>query len=532
MIVDSVGTRGTDLGRPLVRAASLRPGALAVVSGERRLSYGDLNRRVQGLGTGLEALGVESGGRVGFLGYNSLAHFECWLGVPAHGRVMTDLNTRLAEDELAFLIDDSDTEVLIVGAEHLEIGRALARRCDSVRHLVFDDERGECPGDLMAYEDLVAGGPLEPDDVPEHTLAAISYTGGTTGRPKGVMLTHRNLVANALHNMLATRHEETDRFLHACPMFHASGITNVFASTWVGACNIILPRFDARAVLEAIERERATLSVFVPTMLAALVAELQTRQVDLRSLRNIHYAAAPISADLQRKAAEAFGCELAQMYGMTEAAPTVTHLTPDEHRRGVAGEEPFATRLTSVGRPVAGVEIDVRGPDGTSQSRGEVGEICVRGPNVTPGYWHQPDMTAEAFDRGWYRTGDAGYVDDGGYLFLVDRIKDMIVSGAENVYSIEVESVLLQHPHVKEAAVFGIPDDHWGETVHATVVLDAAHSVSEDELASHCRSSIAGFKVPRSFDLRTEPLPKSGAGKVLKGPLREPYWDDRDRRIN
>jgi long-chain acyl-CoA synthetase len=505
----------SDLSWPLRRAARLHGDAPAVTAGERTLPYAELADRVGRLGAALDRLGVLPGERVGYLGANSLAHHECWLGVPAFGRVLVDLNFRLAEDELAFMADDAGIQVLVAGADQLEVARALRERCPSIRHVVPDGPE---------YEELLASAePAEPRGAGEHALAAISYTGGTTGTPKGVMLSHANLLANARHNLIVTGHRRETRFLNVCPMFHVAGVANLYACTWVGALQVVLPRFDAAAVAAAIERERITHTTLVPTMIAMLLDAPATAEADLSSLRNLQYAASPISPSLQARLLERLPCEIAQFYGMTEAAPTVSHLSPEDHRRGHA--------LTSMGVPVPGVEVEVRDPLGTPVAPGEVGELWVRGPNVMLGYWNRPDATREAIRDGWYRTGDGAYADEDGYLFMVDRLKDMIITGGENVYSIEVESVLVAHEAILEAAVFGVPDDRWGEAVHAVVTVPEHAAITADELIGHCRERIAGFKVPRGIDVQTEPLPKSGAGKLLKHKLREPFWAAQERRV-
>ncbi len=520
-----------DLGWPLQRAARQFGSDEAIVDGERSVTYSKLALRVAALGASLGDLTVGVGGRVGFLGVNSLAHVECWLGVPAFGRVMVDLNFRLAEPELAFMVDDCELEVLIVDRDQLEVGRTLRQRCPSLRELILD-AAGDCPTDCIPYEELLKTGPLGPPDIEEHTLAAISYTGGTTGTPKGVMLSHGNLLANARHNLIATGHQQTDCWLHVCPMFHVAGTANVVASTWVGARQVVLPRFSGRAVAETITRERITHTVLVPTMLAMLLDHLEREPCDLSSLRHIQYAASPISSELQQRVLERFECEVAQFYGMTEAAPTVAHCSPEDHRRGSAGEEPYRSRLASSGAAVVGVECGVRGPDASPLLPGEIGEIWVRGPNVMLGYWNRPEATQSALVNGWYRTGDAAYADADGYLYIVDRLKDMIISGGENVYSIEVEGALLQHRAVLEAAVFGIPDRRWGEAVHGVVSVRSDGSVTADELISYCRERIAAYKVPRSIEIQADPLPKSGAGKLLKNVLRDPFWASQARHVH
>jgi len=521
--------RDGDLSWPLRRAARMHGGAPAVTAAGRTLTYAQLAERVGAFGGALTELDVDIGGRVGYLGVNSLAHVETWLAVPAFGRVIVDLNFRLAEEELAFMVEDAGIEVLIVDAHQLELGRALEERCRCIRHIVLD--RAEPADCCLAYEELVGRPAVPAPGADAQALAAISYTGGTTGQPKGVMLSHGNLLANARHNLLATGHRHGDRFLHVCPMFHVAGTANIYACTWVGAAQVVLPRFDAEAVAQAIERERITHTLLVPTMLAMLLDSPAGAEADFGSLRNLQYAASPISPHLQRRVLERFECEVAQFYGMTEAAPTVSHLSPEDHRLGVDDVDPQRSRLASSGVPVPGVEVEIRGLDGEPLQPGAIGELWVRGPNVMLSYWNEPKATERALVDGWYRSGDAASMDPDGYIFIVDRLKDMIITGGENVYSTEVERVLAAHPAVLEAAVFGIPHDQWGEAVHAVVTVDEKAGVTAEDLQAHCRRAIAGFKVPRSIDLRLEPLPKSGAGKVLKTRLREPYWQGLSRNV-
>jgi long-chain acyl-CoA synthetase len=519
-----------DLGWPLQRAAAMHGDSVAVVDRERTVTYAALARRVGALGAALQELDTEPGSRVGFLGSNSLAHVECWLGVPAFGRVLVDLNYRLTTGDLAFMVDDCELEVLVTADEQLDVARGLRSQCQSLRQLIFDGA-GSCPEDCLPYEGLVARQPAQTPGVDRHALAAISYTGGTTGTPKGVMLSHANLLANASHNLIATGHTSADRWLHVCPMFHVAGTANVLACTWVGARQILLPRFAADAVAAAISREGITHTVLVPTMLAMLLDQLERAPADLSSLRHIQYAASPIPAELQRRVLDRFRCDIAQFYGMTEAAPTVTHLTPEDHRLGLVGEEPYRGRLRSLGAPVVGVQAEVRDTEGKAAAVGEVGEVWIRGPNIMLGYWNRPEATETALVDGWYRSGDAAYADSSGYLYLVDRLRDMILTGAENVYSIEVESALTEHDAVLEAAVFGVPDARWGEVVHAVAVIKPHCAVDGEELRAHCRARIAGYKVPRTIQVQTDPLPKSAAGKLLKNVLRAPFWQGLDRRV-
>jgi long-chain acyl-CoA synthetase len=510
MIADTVVSG--NLSWPLEHAVRVHGERPAVIDGRRRLSYRELGDRVARWGGALDRLDVPPGGIVGALAGNIGAHLECWLAVPAYGRVMNSLNHRLAIDELAFMIDDSETHVVVADTARLEVARALRERCESLRHVVHAGG-GPCPDDCLPYESLLEQGvAARPPDMDGDALAAISYTGGTTGRPKGVMLSHANLVANAKHFLFTDALTPEDRYVHAAPMFHVADTTMVFCLTWAGGTHILIDRFDLPRVIEAIERDGATVLVLVPTMVQMLLDHLDEHPADVSGLRLVHYAAAPMSEKLLERAMRMLPCEFLHGYGMTEAAPGVTYLSPADHRHG--------RHLRSVGHAIPGVQVEIRDPRGRPLPDEEIGEVCVRGPNVMLGYWNRPDATREVLSAdGWYRTGDAGHL-DGGYVYLADRLKDMIISGGENIYSIEVENVIASHPAVREVAVIARPDERWGERVHAIVVAEPGADLDEVAIVEHCRPRIAGFKVPRSVEFRDEPLPKSGAGKVLKAQLR------------
>jgi long-chain acyl-CoA synthetase len=477
----------TTLAWPLEHAARVHGDRAAVIDDAGERTYAELHERVRRLGGALPA---PRGASIAVLAGNSAAHLELWLAIPAYGRVITDLNHRLAPAELAFMIEDSATRVLFHDDARAEVAHELEQRCECLRQVIHTDE-------------LPQGEQLEPPDLPGDTLAAISYTGGTTGRPQGVMLSHANLVVNAKHFMYTDALRASDRYLHAGPLFHVADSTMVHCVTWAGGAHVMLERFDVARLVDAIERHGVTVAVLVPTMIQMLLDHLERHPAELSSLRLLHYAAAPIAPALQQRMMATLRCDFLQGYGMTEAAPGLTVLTPEEHRRG--------EHLGSVGAPIPGVQLAVDAPPG------EIGEVRARGPNIMLGYWNRPEATHEVLDAdGWYRTGDVGCLKDG-RLYLVDRLKDMIISGGENVYSIEVERAIASFPGVREVAVIGVPDERWGERVHAIVVgadLDA------DAIVAHCRTQIGGYKVPRSVELRSEPLPKSGAGKVLKAQLR------------
>ncbi len=523
------------IGWVLDRAAKMNATGESTVdlgTGERR-SWAETAKRVAGLSSALLAGSLDPGDRVGVLMLNSARHFELWFALPGAGMVLNDLNFRLAPEELKFICDDSGVRTLFVDDTFLPVARQLLDQCESLQELIWTGPGSEAPDGTTAYETLVAHPVIDLPTAASDDLAAIFYTGGTTGLPKGAMLTHRNITANALHMVATARIGPTDRYLHAGPQFHLADGAMTYSLTWAGGAHVFIPAFDPDVTVSALAGEQVTVALLVPTMVTMTLTCGALETVDLDSLRLMIYGASPMPAEVQRQAMEGFGCGMAQAYGMTEAAPVVTWLDEETHRRGAAGEEPYATRLRSAGAPIIGVRAEVRREDGAVAPTGEAGEIYIQGPNIMVGYWNRPEETAHALVDGWYRSGDVAYSDDAGYLFVVDRAKDMIISGGENVYTSEVENAIYAHPAVGEAAVFGIPDDDWGETVHAEVVPKPGATLTGDELVEHCRGKIAGYKLPRSVIIRSadEALPKSGAGKILKRDLRAPHWEGHERNV-
>lgn len=519
----------------LNRAASQYSSAIATVdrgTGETR-TWAEVSERVESVASGLLTFDLSPGDRVGVLMLNSSRHFELWFAIPAAGMVMNDLNYRLATEELRFICDDSDVKVLFVDDAFLDVGRELVSLVDSLSTLVWVGVGESPPDGCIAYDGL-ARTPLGELPVQDHAdLAAIFYTGGTTGLPKGAMLTHRNLASNALHGMAAMGITSRDIYLHAGPQFHLADGSMTYAVTWAGGRHVFVPSFEPAGTVAALSEENCTLTLLVPTMLNMVLGSGTLETADLSSLRALMYGASPMPGEIQRQVAEGFGCELYQLYGMTEASPIATCMDGHDHRRGMAGEEPFASRLRSAGAPVAGVKCEVRRADNTICDVEEPGEVFIQGPNIMAGYWNRPEETAHALVDGWYRTGDIAWRDADGYIYVVDRAKDMIISGGENIYTSEVENAIYQHPSVVEAAVFGIPDEKFGEMVHAEIVVQSGEAVDEANIIAHCRDHIAGYKVPRSVRLRgtDAPLPKSGAGKILKRELRESFWEGHARRV-
>ena len=497
---------------PLYRAYKLFANHVSMINGDMRLTYAETWSRCRRLAGALTQLAVQSGERVAILAWNSHQYLEVYMAVPASGRVVVPLNTRHAEPELLYALGDAGARVLITDREP----GALATTVERVIRLPDD------------YEALLAQAP-EAElgvDVTEDSLAGLFYTGGTTGASKGVMLSHRNLLANTTNWLIAAQQGPEDTYLVMAPLFHAAGSLAVLATVWTGGRQVLLPAFDPGAALNLIAAEQVTVTLGVPTMIAAMAEEQLVRPRQVGSLRSLSHGGSPIATEVVRRARAAFpSTELVHAYGTTETAPLATLLRHEEQRI-----ESDVAR--SCGQAVAGVDVRVFGPDGHAMPPGEVGEVVVRGPNVMQGYWHKPEQTAEVLRNGWYYTGDLGSMNDQGYIFLVDRAKDMIISGGENVYSTEVEEVLYQHPAVLEAAVFGVPDKHWGEAVHAVVVPRAGHEVDAATLIAFCHKHIAGYKVPKQVDLRRDPLPKSGPGKVLKRELRAPFWAGHRAQIN
>ena len=496
---------------PLRRAIRVAGDREAMVCGDTRLTYHEFLERLERLQTLLVGLDTRPGDRIGVLALNSIQFMELYCGISACGRCQVPLNFRWAEPELAYALADSGARILITD-------RDPGSLVDLVDRVIRIDD-GE-------YDSLVAATSRTPFDdaaVHESETAGLFYTGGTTGASKGVILTHRNLIANAINIQMVMPLELDDVYLVMAPLFHAAGSVSVLQTMYVGAKHVILPSFDPGEVLDVIAREGVTATLGVPTMVAAVVDEQMARPRDVGSLRLLSHGGSPIAMEVLRRGSQAFPtAQFVHLYGATETAPVVTGQPHEELLLGTPLEK-------SAGQAVVGVEVVIRDPDGNPLPDGQPGEVTMRGNNVMAGYWNKPDQTAAALRGGWYWSGDVGRLDAEGHLFLLDRSKDMIISGGENVYCTEVEDALYTHAAVLEATVFGIPSDQWGEAVHAVVVLRS--DATEAELIGHCRTLIAGYKVPRSISFQDDPLPKSGPGKVLKRELRAPFWSDHESAI-
>lgn len=510
------------LTQPLHSLLRRSPDAPFTVYGDRVRTVRESVDRIARLGGALRELGVGDDDRVAILALNSDRYHELLMACWWIGAAVNPINIRWAPAEIRYSLEQSDTRVLLLDDNFAPVLGHLRDALDAVVHCGEDPT----PDGMLSYEELVAGTEPVPDCRCDGTaLAGVFYTGGTTGFPKGVMLSHANIMISSLGSQATTPIAVPGgRMLHAAPLFHLAGLTTWHIQTLVGGTHVIIPQFAPVPAMEAIARHQIGAAMLPPVMIQMLVDHPDRASYDLSSLQSVLYGASPMPEALLRRAMAAFPeARFVQAYGMTELAPIATLLTAEDHLEG--------SRLRSAGRPAAHSEVRIVGSDGTELPPGRVGEVTVRGGHVMSGYWDKPAETAAALRGGWMHTGDGGYLDDAGYLFIVDRIKDMIVTGGENVYSAEVENALALHSAVAACAVIGVPDETYGERVHGVVVLQPGAAVTADELREHCKERVAGYKAPRTFDF-VDALPLSPAGKIQKRDLRAPYWEGRARAVN
>jgi len=491
---------------------------IATIFADREITWSELADKVSRLAGAFQARGLNPGDRVAILAANSDRYVLAYYAVAWAGCIAVPFNTRWAAAEIEFALADSQPAMLVVDTAFSAQGVAVAAAGGKVVHM--DDAQGA----IRSFEQLIELAPSVADCCGRgDDLAGIFYTGGTTGVSKGVMLSHANLLTNFFLVQAIAPYPQDTIFLHTPPMFHLADAGCLFGLTMLGATHVILPGFEPGLVAKTIETHRITALVLVPTMIGMLCETLRQEPSDVSSVVRLTYGASAISSALLERAMAALpNAEFCQAYGQTELSPGATVLDHADHLAG---------RLRSAGRPLPSVDIKIVDEAMNEVEQGEVGEVSVRGPCVMRGYWNQPQLTADTIRDGWLKTGDAGYLDDQGYLYLVDRVKDMIVSGGENVYSAEVENALMRHPDLLQCAVIGVPDDRWGERVHAVVYLRPGSKVTSAELNAHCEGLIANYKRPKSYDFSKTPLPLSGVGKILKTELRKPYWAGRSRNI-
>jgi fatty-acyl-CoA synthase len=503
------------------------PNKTAIVCGDQRFTYAEFADRAARLAGALRKLGVQPGDRVAYLSANCHRLLEGYYGVLEAGAVLLPLNIRLAPQELAYILNDSETRFLLFENQFLGLVDSFRRELRSVESFVLLDPK--TPPDWAApqtYENLLAdAAPYRADFMKfdENALAELFYTSGTSANPKGVMLTHRNIYLHAL-GPAVTFHVTSDAVeLHTIPLFHANGWGAAHSITLAGGRHVMIQKFDPPEVFRLIERERVQALSLVPTMATALVNCLDRQKYDLKSLTRITIGGAASSPTLVREVEEKFGCVCFSGYGLTETAPLLT-ISAMKDGTSWEGQERYDGQART-GFAIHGVEIRVVDPEGNDVPRDgkSIGEIVARSDGVMAGYWKQPQATADVMRGGWFHTGDMATMDENGYALIVDRKKDIIVSGGENISSLEVEKAMLAHPAVYEVAVIPVPDARWGEAPKALVVVKPGAQATEDELLEFCRGRLAHYKCPRSVEFM-EALPKTGTGKVLKKELRKKYW--------
>ncbi len=506
--------------------AEVRPTHTATIYGEERTSYGELDKRASQVANGLIAAGVNPQARIAYLDKNSDRFFEVTFGSAKANAVMVAVNWRLAPPEVAYVINDALAEVLFVGKEFFPIAEKVLGDLKTVKTVIALDEAHDGWEHYPAWRDAQSTDdphvPVNGDDV-----AIQMYTSGTTGHPKGAQLTNTNLLTliPAAVNEWGDPWTADDINLVCMPLFHIAGSGWGIVGFYAGATAVVVRDIIPPEILRVIPAHGVTKALFVPAVILFLTQTPGVQETDFSKLKLIVYGASPIPLDLLRAAMQVFKCDFAQVYGLTETTGAITYLPPEDHDPN--GNQ----RMRSCGRPMGGIELRIVDADGNSLPTGEVGEIICRTKQNMKGYWNLPDETAKSIRGEWFYTGDAGYLDADGYLYIHDRVKDMIVSGGENVYPAEVESALFGHPAIADVAVFGVPDDRWGEAVKAIVVKKPGAEVTPDEIIAFAKERIAGYKVPKSIEF-AEMLPRNPSGKILKKDLREPYWEGKDRRVN
>tara|TARA_R110002072_G_scaffold1780_9_gene14728 strand:+ start:5479 stop:7038 length:1560 start_codon:yes stop_codon:yes gene_type:complete len=510
------------------RLGQTEPNMIATSMDDREQTWAQFNGKIAKFAGGLQKLGVGSDTSVAILALNSDRYFEFMFAVPWAGGVFQPINTRLAGPEVVYWLNDSEAKVLLVDSTFAPLIDSIREKLEHVEHFVFIDE-GEVPEYCSTYQELVSADAIADVGRCGDDVAGLFYTGGTTGRSKGVMLTHNNLVVNAMQAAPLLNALPGDNILHVAPMFHIADACVSMTSVVISGSNYFQPGFDPVATMEGIAQHKIERMIMVPTMINMFVNHPAIGNYDLSSLRAVLYGASPMPEAVIKKAMQELPkASFYQAYGQTETAPVITVLAADRH----TFEGPLAGKIKAAGQAIPGVDLAIFDDDNKPVEAGVVGEICMRGPNMMKGYRNMAEQTAKAIVDGWLHTGDGGYIDGDGFLFIVDRVKDMIISGGENVYSAEVENALYQHAAVSQCAVIGIPHEKWGEQVHAVVMPHADQQVTAEELINHCKTLIAGFKCPRSISFQDEPLPLSGAGKILKTELRKPFWPEDGRSIN
>ena len=519
----------------LRRAEKLFPQKMGVVCEGRRFSYAEFSQRVHQFSNALADLRVAKGDVVAYLGHNCHRLLEAYYGVLQTGAILLPLNVRLAASDFHYILDHSEARALFLESEFLPAIESIRMQLQrEVLFVLLDEPASEDWLSKRSYDELLKDASAEvfPGRIEdENEVAELFYTSGTTARPKGVMLTHRNLFLHAMSVMWALKNDDSEVQLHTIPLFHANGWGATHAITAAGGTHVMLHRFEPKRLLQLVQQERVTTFNLVPTMATMLLQEPAIKDYDLSSLRLIHMGGSAMPRALLRELTERIGCEVSCGYGLTETSPVLTVALMKSHLREEG--EAFYRRAAMTGLELPGTEVRVVDENGHDVPRDgdTVGEIITRGNIVMKGYWKQPEETAQAIRDGWLYTGDMATMDSEGYVLIVDRKKDIILRGGENISSIEVEKALYSHPAVLECAVIAVPDDTWGEVPKAFVALREGIVCEPEELRLHCRATLAGYKVPASIEIVAS-LPKGGTGKIQKKQLRAKYWQGQEKQIH
>jgi fatty-acyl-CoA synthase len=511
----------------LSKIAQSHPDNLALICGDDRFSYTQLKKRVDKLACGLKSMGIDKDDKIAIILKNCHHFLEAYFAATKLGATLVPINYRLSPKDFVYILNNSEAKALIASPQFLSWFRERKRDIPKLENIILTEpteSHNPIEGHLQ-YEQLMESANLKGEYplIEENDIAQIYYTSGTTGRPKGVILTHKNNLVHAEGTIVELGLSQKDRWLHVSPMFHLADAWAIWSITKVGATHVMVPSFEPEMVLKAIEEHKVTLSNFIPTMLNILVNFPEVKSYDFSSLRLIMSGGAPIAKEVVRKVIEIFGCNYIQTYGLTETSPFLTMSILKNDMRDLPFEERLRYMVTT-GRPFFNVSLKVVKDDGKEviPNEQDVGEIIVKGDTITPSYWKLPEETNKRIVNGWLYTRDLAVINPEGYITIVDRKDDMIITGGENVYSIEVEDILYSHPCILEAAVIGLPDPVWGEKVTAVVVPKQGKKVEEDEIIQFCKDNLAHFKAPKKVIL-TEKLPKTGSAKIYKYKLREMY---------
>ena len=538
----------------LAKAVKLFPRKRAIVCGGRRWTYQEFSSRVYQLSRCLKRMGLKKDDKVAILHPNCHTFLEAYYAIPQIGAVSVPINTRLSPGEIAFILKDSESKLLIADSMFRNPLEPIRKEIRGIKKILWTGEgegnpsppvphpkasaRGGTCGKRsidLNYEEALRqedSGPLPAPSIDGEDIAQIYYTSGTTGRPKGVMLSHKNVTTHALGTIAEVHLTDSDVWVHVAPLFHLADAWATWAMTWVGGTHVLVREFDARAVLETLQREKVTLTNLIPTMLNLMVNHPDAGKFDYGSLRVLLSGGAPIAPEVVRRIVETFKCDYIQTYGMTETSPYLTLSILKEHLRQLSDEDQLRFK-SKTGREFIGVELKVVNEQGDEikKDEKEVGEIIVKGDIVTKGYWKLPEETKKSIKEGWLHTGDMAVIDEERYVTIVDRKKDMILTGGENVYSTEVENILYMYPAILECAVVGVPDQKWGEAVKAIVVLKPGQKATEQEIIQFCKERIAHYKAPKSIDF-IGALPRTGSGKIHKKNLRDKYWEGFEKKVH